>query len=277
MFSDQPKHADNHEEDTRTKPCRLFGTHRQRRTGRREAQHPLCHRGRPQLPHLLPDAALAHYLWVEVDAAPQGSRFANLYFEESPKPGDGSYLDHFLGKSEVWIRTIEDPSPAPVRATEVKKGENRWMRVDVPSASEFSVDAYGKFGVYEYGKTKVLLHYYARHLAGIPMTRCMNWDGLSRWISILSHTNWETRLNSRFCGKANRLPTAWSLFAARTDFVRMSSTDAKGRIEVPRPDAGTLTLRSSVEEQTPGKENGEAYELVRHNITLVMPLATADD
>ena len=106
---------------------------------------------------LLPNAALAHYLWVEVDASPKGSRVANLYFEESPKPGDGSYLDHFLGKSDVWIRTIEDPSPDPVRATEVKKGENRWMRVDVPSASEFSVDAYGKFGVYEYGNTQSLI------------------------------------------------------------------------------------------------------------------------
>ena len=44
---------------------------------------------------------------------------------------------------------------------------------------------------------------------------------------------------------------------------------------MPRPNAGTLTLRSSVEDQTPGEENGEAYELVRHNITLIMPLATA--
>ena len=54
-------------------------------------------------------------------------------------------------------------------------------------------------------------------------------------------------------------------------------TDAKGRIEVTRPDAGTLTLRSSVEEQTPGEEDGEAYELVRHNITLVMPLSAAEE
>ncbi|MEZ6135730.1 MAG: hypothetical protein R3C53_12540 [Pirellulaceae bacterium] len=33
---------------------------------------------------------------------------------------------------------------------------------------------------------------------------------------------------------------------------------------------GQYTFRSSVEEQKAGTENGEAYELIRHNITLVM-------
>lgn len=49
-------------------------------------------------------------------------------------------------------------------------------------------------------------------------------------------------------------------------------TDTKGRIEFTRPKAGALTLRSSVEFPTPGEENGESYERVRHNITLVMPM-----
>lgn len=110
------------------------------------------------------DQATAHYLWVVVDNTPGAEKVANVYFEESPRAGDGHYLDHFLGSSKVWIRTLEQPDPDPVSASEVKNGENRWMQVALPAASEYSVDSYGKFGVYTYGKTKVLLHYYARNL-----------------------------------------------------------------------------------------------------------------
>lgn len=109
--------------------------------------------------------AHAHYLWISVERKAEGKQATNIYFEEAPKPGDGSYLDHFLGTSKVWIRTIDRPAPVPIKAIEIKEGENRWMQVALPSATEYSVDAYGKFGVYEYGQTKVLLHYYARNLS----------------------------------------------------------------------------------------------------------------
>ena len=77
-----------------------------------------------------------HYLWISADSDPEGRRGTNIYFEAAPKPGDSSYLDHFLGKSDVWIPTIEQPSPAHVRATEIKEGDNRWMQVALPSAPD---------------------------------------------------------------------------------------------------------------------------------------------
>lgn len=226
---------------------------------------------------LLPNVALAHYLWVDVDASPKGGRVANLYFEESPQPGDGSYLDHFLGKSDVWVRTIEDPSPAPVRATEVKKGENRWMRVDAPLASEFSVDAYGKFGVYQYGKTKVLLHYYARHLS-VHSHDAMHELGPAEQmdLDLVAHELGNT-VEFTLLWKGEPAADRMVFVRGPNGFRQNVTTDTRGRIEVTRPDAGSLTMRSSVEEQTPGEENGEAYALVRHNITLVMSLFAAEE
>ena len=82
--------------------------------------------------------ANAHYLWISVERASGEMKGTNIFFEEAAKPGDGFYMDHFLGKSKVWVRTIEEPSPEAIEAKEVKVGDNRWMRVDVPEAKEYS-------------------------------------------------------------------------------------------------------------------------------------------
>ena len=74
---------------------------------------------------------LAHYLWVVIDRHGDG-RVANIYFEESPHPGDGSYLEHFLGKEKTWIRTLADPDPDPLNAKEAKQGEQPMDEYRVP-------------------------------------------------------------------------------------------------------------------------------------------------
>lgn len=201
-------------------------------------------------------------------------RGTNIYFEEAAKPGDGFYLDHFLGKSKVWIRTMEQPSPAPVKAEEVKEGDNRWMRVALPESDEYSVDAYGKFGVYEYGTKKVLLHYYARNLS-VESHDAMHELGRAEQmdLDLVPHDK----------GGQIEFTLLWKgePVADRMVFVRGPNglrnnvkTDSKGKVELELPSKGALTLRSSVEFPTPGKESGEVYEAIRHNITLVMPLDT---
>ncbi|TWT50913.1 Nickel uptake substrate-specific transmembrane region [Rubripirellula amarantea] len=218
--------------------------------------------------------ANAHYLWIAVDRAGAGNGVANIYFEEAPEPGDGSYLDHFLGKSDVWVRTIENPSPDPIEADEVKDGNNRWMRVAASTADEYSVDAYGKFGVYEYGQTKVLLHYYARTLA-VQSHDAMHELGRAEQMNL--------DLVPHDVGSEFEFTLLWKgkPVADRTVFVRGPDkfrknvqTDSRGKVRLERPTSGRLTLRSSVEFATPGEDQGEAYELVRHNITLVLPATT---
>lgn len=221
--------------------------------------------------------ANAHYLWISIDREPADNAGTNIYFEESARPGDGSYLDHFLGKSKVWIRTIEEPTPAPVQASEFKEGDNRWMRVALPEADEYSVDAYGKFGVYAYGQTDVLLHYYARNLS-VASHDAMHELGRAEQLDLdlIPHdVGNEFEFTLLWKGE----PVADRMVFVRGDkgFRKNVKTNATGRIKLERPTTGTLTLRSSVEFSTPGDEGGESYEKVRHNITLVLPTSESAD
>lgn len=221
--------------------------------------------------------ANAHYLWISVDRHPDENAGTNIYFEEAPAPGDGFYLDHFLGKSDVWIRTIENPVPAAIRAEEVKQGEYRWMRVAPPDADEYSVDAYGKFGVYEYGQTKVLLHYYARSLS-VATHDAMHELGRAPQMKLDLVPHDEGKL-FEFTLLWEGKPVAGRMVFVRSDkgFRKNMKTDVAGRIQLERPSMGTLMLRSSVEFATQGRENGEPYERVRHNITLLLPPGDASD
>ncbi|MCD0462786.1 DUF4198 domain-containing protein [Roseiconus lacunae] len=215
--------------------------------------------------------ANAHYLWISVDHEQEPNTGTNIYFEESARPGDGHYLDHFLGKSDVWIRTIEDPAPEPIRAKEVNEGELRWMQVGLPKAEEYSVDSYGKFGVYEYGTTKVLLHYYARNLR-VKSHDAMHELGYAEQLNLdLVPHNFGNDYEFTLLWKGKPVPDRMVFIRGADGLRKNVKTDAKGKVKLTRPSNGDLTLRSSVEFATPGEENGEAYELVRHNITLVLP------
>ncbi len=216
--------------------------------------------------------ANAHYLWISVDREPAESAGTNIYFEESPQPGDGSYMDHFLGKSDVWIRTIEEPDPAPIQAEEVKQGNKRWMRVALPMAGEYSVDAYGKFGVYAYGQTKVLLHYYARSLS-VTSHDAMHELGRAEQMELdLVPHDVGNQFEFTLLWKGKPVEDRMVFVRGDKGFRKNIKTDASGRIKLERPATGTLTLRSSVEFPTPGMDDGESYERIRHNITLVMPV-----
>ena len=218
----------------------------------------------------------AHYLWIAIDETERDKSVANIYFEESAAPGDGHYLDHFLGTSDVWIRTISDPQPKPIKAAEAKHEDNRWLQVEMPEADEFSVDSYGKFGVYQYGKTNVLLHYYARHLR-VASHDAIHELGRAEQLSL--------DLVPHDVGEKLQLTLLWEgqPVADRMVFVRGPkkfrknvTTDDNGRITITADATGRYTFRSSVEQPTPGTDGGESYELIRHNITLVLRLPLED-
>lgn len=221
---------------------------------------------------LLGERALAHYLWVVPGTTDEGTHVANIYFEESPAPGDGHYLKHFLGSSDVWIRTLEDPNPAPGKAYEVKQDKNRWLQIPMADAAEYSVDSYGKFGVYAYGKTNVLLHYYARNLkvashdAIHELGRAEQMD-----LDLVPHDVGQ-QLEVKLLWKGNPVPDRMVFVRGPSGFRKNVMTDARGRILLTIENAGDYSFRSSVELPTPGEDDGEAYELIRHNITLSMPL-----
>ncbi len=111
-----------------------------------------------------PHQASAHYLWVTIDNQSGEHGVTRIFFEESPSAGDGHYLDHFSGTSKTWFRSVEQIEPELLETSDINRGDERWLEAKLPAGVPRSIDCYGKFGVYKYGQTNVLLHYYARNL-----------------------------------------------------------------------------------------------------------------
>ena len=214
---------------------------------------------------------LAHYLWVVVDSRGDG-RVANIYFEESPNPGDGSYMDHFLGKEKTWIRTLSQPDPEPLNAKEAKKDGKRWMKIDFDGDGECSVDVYGKFGVYQYPSGKVLLHYYARslqvhsHDAIHELGRAEQMD-----LDLVPH-DVGNKLELKLLWKGEPVKNRMVFIRGPERFRQNLKTDERGRVVFSPESPGQYTIRSSKEEMKSGEEGEEKYQSVLHNITMVLKL-----
>lgn len=113
---------------------------------------------------LLAGSSQAHYPWMMVNKTKGKPTTATFYFEEAPRAGDGHYLDPFLKRGTVWIRTSADAEPTKFELKETKSPGKRWMEAKLPDYKALALDLNCKWGVYRYGKTDVLLHYYARSL-----------------------------------------------------------------------------------------------------------------
>ena len=217
-------------------------------------------------------AASAHYLWVSVDAKSGEHGTTNVYFEEGPAAGDGQYLDPFVNDGKTWIRTVTrlEPELLPVKETTAPK--KRWLSAPLPQGSPRSIDSYGKWGVYTYGKTEVLLHYYARmldvethdDLHELARAEQMNLD-------IVAHDRGnEVELTVLWHGKpAAKRP----VYVRGPKSLRETlTTDDSGKVRIQAEAAGQYLFRTSVEEDKQGKEGEKPYDLIRHNGTLAITL-----
>ena len=197
---------------------------------------------------------------------------ANIYFEEGPAAGDGHYLDHFTGPSRTWIRTVESSKPQLVQTSDICEEKKRWLQAALPAVGPRSIDCYGKYGVYNYGKTKVLLHYYARYL---DVGTAKDLHELSRAEQmdldiVLQLRKDESELTVLWRGKpaSNR-----TVYVRGPKKLRKNlKTDEKGSVRFTPENAGRYTFRTSAEKATPGRDGDEEYSLIRHNGTLVMTL-----
>lgn len=221
-------------------------------------------------------SASAHYLWVVVDGKAGKQGTANIYFEGGPAPGDGGYLDPFVERGETVIRTVAAPKPAKLKTTVATSPGKRWLSAKLATSAPRSVDSYGKWGVYRYGKTDVLLHYYARYL---EVTDHDDLHELARAekmaLDIVPHdeTGGSMELTVLWHGK----PATGRMVYLRgpKGFRQNMKTDQDGRIEFKIGDKGRYTIRTSVEEvDKSGTFEGKDYQVVRHHATLtfVLPL-----
>ncbi len=215
--------------------------------------------------------ASAHYLWVAVDGGDEGAQ-ANIYFEEGPAARDGQYLDPILATNKTWWRTVENIEPQLVEVADIREDEKRWLQATLPAASPRSVDAYGKYGVYFYGDTPVLLHYYARYL-DVSAHEDLHELGRAEHmdLDIVPHDH----------GADVELTVIWNgePAAGRTIHIRGPerfgvniTTDEHGRAEFTPEAAGRYLFRTNVELATPGQDGDDDYDLIRHHATLIMTL-----
>ncbi len=216
--------------------------------------------------------ATGHYLWVSVDAKSGEKGTVNVYFEEAAAPGDGKYLAPFAKNGTTWIRTVADPKPVVIPMKETKRATTRWLTAPAPASAPRSIDSYGKFGVYRYGKTDVLLHYYARHL---DVETHDDLHELSRAkqleLDVVPHDDGDKmELTILWKGK----PAVDRIVHVRgpKSFQENPKTDQQGKVVFAIKEPGNYVFRTYVEEGVAGKDDGQDYSLIRHHATMSMTL-----
>lgn len=224
---------------------------------------------------LFASQAAAHYLWVTIDTKSGEHGTTNIYFEGGPGPGTGEYLDPFVEHGTTWIRTLGQSEPTVLKVEDTKKDKKRWLSAALPAAGPRSIDSYGKWGVYRYGETYVLLHYHARYL-DVEDHDDLHELGRAKQmkLDIVPHDEeGEVQLQVLWQGK----PAAGRSMAIRgpKGFKKSLKTDKSGHVRFTPEAKGRYTFHTISEEKKEGTDNGKDYQLIRHHGTLVMNLPLA--
>ena len=219
--------------------------------------------------------AWAHYVWVTIDDKEGKHGTANIYFEGGPGPGTGEHLDPFVKRGKTWIRK-PDGEAIPLKAQDFKRktkgGEQRWLKAALPQSGPRSIDMYGKWGVYAYGKTNVLLHYYGR---GIQSSNDAELSKLSR----AKHMNFEIApsptedgLEIQILWKGEPVEKAPVRIRGPKGFTKQLTTSKEGTVKLSKDliAKGRYTFYSKKDFQQNGTDDGKDYSIIRHQATLVL-------
>ncbi len=207
---------------------------------------------------------------VDDKAGPKGT--VNVYFEDGAAPGDGSYLDAIAKYGKTWIRTVANPKPTLIAMKETTQEKLRWLTAPAPDVAPLSIDSYSKFGVYRYGKTDVLLHYYTRTLQVDShddlheLSRAKQLD-----LDIVAHDEGDKmELTILWKGK----PAKDRIVHVRgpKNFQENPKADERGKVRFTIKNPGNYVFRTNVEETMAGKDDGKDYSLIRHHATMSMML-----
>jgi hypothetical protein len=220
--------------------------------------------------------ANAHYLWVTIDQKSGEQGTAKIYFEGGPAPGDGSYLDRFFKGEKTWVQ-IPGEKAKQIETSDINQAEQskRWAATELDQDRPRSVESYFKFGVYQYGQTFVLLHYYAKNL---DLSSHEDLHDLARSqnlaLDMVPHDNADqVELTVLWQGE----PAVDRTVKVRgpKGFQVNMQTDKNGAISFKPEVQGQYTFLTNVEEQKSGTDDGMEYQLIRHQSTLVMVLPLA--
>jgi len=220
----------------------------------------------------LDSTASAHYLWITLAAEAGKNGSTNIYFEGGPGLGSGEHLDPFINHGKTWIRTVDHPKGKLLKMEVGKKLKSRWLTTALPEGAPRSIDSYGKWGVYRYGKTDVLPHYHARlldvqtHEALHELARAEQLE-----LDIVPHDHdgvMELKVLWRGKPVAGR-----SVYLRRPKGLKKNpKTDKNGVVRFKAEAEGRYLFRTSVDEKASGTDGGKDYQLKHYHATLVMNL-----
>jgi len=224
-----------------------------------------------------PSIADAHYLWVKIDEGNGDHGTANIYFEHSAAAGDGQYLDPFLESKTTWIRTVAEIEPKRLSLVEKRaEPDKRWVETPLPATNPRSVDSYWLFGVYQYGKTNVLLHYYGRYL-DVDSHEDLHELGRADQMALdmVPHDSGR-KLELRVLWNGKPVPDSVVHVRGPKGYKHNFTTDKRGIVRLTIGEDGEYSFRTSFEEQKAGKHGEEQYESIRHTATLTMTLPLSE-
>lgn len=219
---------------------------------------------------LFSESVSAHYLYIAVDADEGEHGQVNVYFQEGALPGPGKYLDPIVASGRTWVR-VPGEKPRAVETKLVEKEGLRWISGTLPVDGPRSVESYGKYGVYTYGKTNVRLHYFARVL------EC---DSAADLKALARSEECKLDVVPEIVDGTVRATVLWEgkPAAGRKVLVRgpkgfkyiRVETDEKGQLSFPAEIPGRYTFRAGYDYPEEGTDDGKEYTVVRYHTTLAM-------
>lgn len=220
----------------------------------------------------LSTTASSHYLWVDLDQNSGEYGTINVFYEGGPGPGDGQYLDPFIQRGSTWIRTLTVDEPVLLKMNETTSPGKRWLSALLTAAGPRSLESYGKWGVYRYGQTDVLLHYYAKHF-DVSSRDELNRLGRARQLDLDIAPVADAK-GTIFQVLWKGKPVAGRPVAVRgpSGFNARLTTDKDGRFEIEAKKSGRYTIRTSVEQKMNGTDDGKEFQLIRHHGTALLHL-----
>jgi len=216
--------------------------------------------------------ASAHYLWVTIVSSAGQHGTMNLYFEGGPGPGDGKYLDPFVNHGKSWVRTLGQEKATELEMTEVKEKNKRWLTNKLTSPAPRVIESYGKWGVYRYGNTDKLLHYYAKNF---------DVSSLDQLEQLGTSANLKLDMRPSSSGKSLQVQVFWQGKPAANCSVSVNGpkgfkanlkTDEKGVVSFEPKGGGHYRMKTTVEEKQSGTDDGKDYQRIRHTATLLTKL-----
>jgi hypothetical protein len=209
--------------------------------------------------------AEAHFVWLAIEKASDGSPVARVWFSELAEPDSAELLDR-IARVEVWAVRGHQP-PQKLSLNKLVEGEGGCWTAPLP-ADTTGLAATLCYGVVSRGSGPMLLHYHARYLDAAEAAKAAASDRLTLQIVPRPATDgWD--LQVLYQGQ----PAAGSevvIFDPAGNETK-KQTDAQGRVHLPRAGkAGLYSIRARWALEASGEHDGKPYQQVVHYATLAL-------